>query len=339
VRRLEQWRQQIFGAPIALAGNEVRVSAKIGIAMYPDDASDAEGLLRNAEAALRKAKGSGERYLYFTPEMTAHAAENLALETRLRSALENHEFALHYQAKMDLETRRIAGVEALLRWQSPERGLVPAKTFVPLLEETGLILEVGTWALSQAVADHARWLERGLAPRVAVNISALQLRQRGFIAVLETTIGRGAKSPGIDLEITESLLMEDVEANIETLRAIRDLGVDIAIDDFGTGYSSLGYLARLPATSVKIDRAFITTMVDDPDALTLVQTVISLAHSLRLKVIAEGVETEEQAKILRLLRCDEIQGYLIGKPVSFDEMTELLQRSPMAAPRRGRRAS
>jgi diguanylate cyclase (GGDEF)-like protein/PAS domain S-box-containing protein len=340
VRRLEQWRQQIFGAPFALAGNEVRVSAKIGIAVYPDDASDADGLLRSAEAALRKAKGSGERYLYFTPEMTAHAAENLALETRLRSALENHEFALHYQAKMDLETRRIAGVEALLRWQSPERGLVPAGMFIPLLEETGLILEVGTWALSQAVADHARWLEQGLpAPRVSVNISALQLRQRGFIALLETTIGRGTKSPGIDLEITESLLMEDVEENIETLRAIRDLGVDIAIDDFGTGYSSLGYLARLPATSLKIDRAFITTMLDDPDAMTLVQTVISLAHSLRLKVIAEGVETEGQAKVLRLLRCDEIQGYLIGRPVPFDEMTELLQRSPLAAPRPGRRAS
>jgi EAL domain-containing protein (putative c-di-GMP-specific phosphodiesterase class I) len=332
--------QRILGAPFTLGGTEVRVSAKIGIAIYPDDSSEADELLRDAEAALRKAKGSGERYLFFAPEMTARAAENLALETRLSSALESHEFAVHYQAKMDLETRRIAGVEALLRWQSPELGLVPAARFVPLLEETGLILEVGAWALSQAVADHAGWLELGLpAPRVAVNISALQLRQRGFVAMVGNTIGQGVNPPGIDLEITESLVMDDIEENIETLKSIRDLGVDIAIDDFGTGYSSLGYLARLPATSLKIDRSFITTMLDDPNALTLVQTVISLAHSLRLKVIAEGVETEEQAKVLRLLRCDEIQGYLIGRPVPFNEMTALLQQHNTPAHRQGHPAS
>jgi PAS domain S-box-containing protein/diguanylate cyclase (GGDEF)-like protein len=336
VRRVGRRMQEILGAPFALGGTEVRVSARVGIAMYPDDGSEADALLRNAEAALRKAKTSGERQLFFAPEMTARAAERLALETRLRSALENGEFAVHYQTKMDLETRRIAGVEALLRWNSPEMGLVPAASFVPILEETGLILEVGSWTLSQAVQDHARWSERGVpAARVAVNISAFQLRQRGFVTVLRTALAQGVDPAGIDLEITESLVMENIEENIETLRSIRDLGVDIAIDDFGTGYSSLGYLARLPATSLKIDRAFIATMLDDPNAMTLVQTVISLAHSLRLKVVAEGVETEEQAKVLRLLRCDQIQGYLIGKPVSFDEMTELLQQHDTPAHRQG----
>jgi diguanylate cyclase (GGDEF)-like protein/PAS domain S-box-containing protein len=333
MRRIEERMQQILGEAFDLSGTEIRVTAKIGVTVYPDDGPDAEGLLRNAEAALRKAKSSGERYLFFAPEMTARAAERLALDTQLRSALEREEFFLHYQPKFDLQSRRIAGVEALLRWQSPERGLVTAGEIIPLMEETGLILQVGTWAMAQAVEDHRRWLELGLAaPRVAMNVSALHLRQRGFVAFLRQTLARGSDPPGLDLEITESLVMENIEENIETLRSIRELGVDIAIDDFGTGYSSLAYLARLPANFLKIDRAFIATMLDDPNALTLVQTVISLAHSLRLKVIAEGVETEEQAKVLRLLRCDEIQGYLVGRPMPFDEITRLLEGNPLVLP-------
>ena len=328
IRRIEERMRQILGEAFDLSGTSVRVSVKMGITVYPHDGSDADGLLRNAEAALRKAKSSGERFLFFAPEMTARAAEKLALDTQLRSALEREEFVLHYQPKIDLESRRIAGVEALLRWQSPDRGLLAAGEFVPLMEETGLILPAGTWALEQAVADRGRWLELGLAaPRVAMNVSALHLRQRGFVASLHEILARGSGSPGIDLEITETLVMEDIEKNIETLKAIRALGVDVAIDDFGTGYSSLAYLARLPANYLKIDRAFIATMLEDPNALTLVQTVISLAHSLRLKVIAEGVETEEQAKVLHLLRCDEIQGYLVGRPMPFDEMTRLLMES------------
>ncbi len=326
MRRIEERMQQVLGEVFELSGTEVRVSAKMGVTVYPNDGPDAEGLLRNAEAALRKAKSSGERFLFFAPEMTARAAEKLALDTQLRSALEREEFILHYQPKIDLESRRIAGVEALLRWQSPERGLLTAGEFVPLMEETGLILQAGKWALAQAVEDHGRWLEMGLAaPRVAMNVSALHLRQRGFVASLRETLACGSDPPGLDLEITESLVMENIEENVETLKSIRELGVDIAIDDFGTGYSSLAYLARLPANFLKIDRAFIATMLDDPNALTLVQTVISLAHSLRLKVIAEGVETEEQAKVLRLLRCDEIQGYLVGRPMPFDEITRLVQ--------------
>ena len=327
-RRIESRRQQLLGAPFPLSGTDVRVSAKMGIAVYPDDGTDADVLLRNAEAAVSNAKASGDRYLFFTREMTTRAAENLALENQLRAALEHHEFVLHYQARIELRTMQMKGVEALLRWEHRD-GLVPPSRFIALMEETGLILEAGRWALSQAVADHARWTALGLPDvRVAVNISSLQLRQRGFVAELREALARGTDPPGIDLEITESLVMESIEENIDTLKAIRDLGVNIAIDDFGTGYSSLAYLARLPVASLKIDRVFISSMLDDPNAMSLVQTVISLAHSLRLKVIAEGVESEDQAKVLRLLRCDEIQGFLFSRPVPFEEMTALLQSRP-----------
>jgi EAL domain-containing protein (putative c-di-GMP-specific phosphodiesterase class I) len=257
--------------------------------------------------------------------MTERVAEKLSLENRLRQALEREEFVLHYQPKVALESGRLVGVEALIRWQSPQLGLVSPGRFIPLLEETGLILQVGNWALARASLDHRSWVERKLnAPRVAVNVSPLQLRQRDFVAVIEQAIMDGVAPTGIDLEITESLVMDDIEANIEKLTAVRRLGVRVAIDDFGTGYSSLGYLAQLPVESLKIDRSFIVKMQDDANAMTLVSTIISLAHSLRLKVVAEGVETEDQAKFLRLLRCDEMQGYLFSRPVPEAELIRLL---------------
>jgi EAL domain-containing protein (putative c-di-GMP-specific phosphodiesterase class I) len=260
--------------------------------------------------------------------MTERIAEKLSLESKLRQALEKEEFVLHYQPKVDLQTRAIVGVEALIRWQSPERGLVPPLQFIPLLEETGLIQQVGSWALRRASLDHRAWAEQGLkAPRVAVNVSPIQLRQRNFVEVIEQAIMEGLAPTAIDLEITESLIMEDIQGNIEKLNAVRALGVNIAIDDFGTGYSSLGYLAKLPVQALKIDRSFINTMSKDPNAMTLVSTIISLAHSLRLKVIAEGVETEEQANFLRLLRCDEMQGYLFSKPLPVDGLVGLLRKS------------
>ncbi len=197
--------------------------------------------------------------------------------------------------------------------------------FIPLLEETGLILEVGAWALRRAVRDHRTWKERsGPAPRIAVNVSPIQLRKRDFVASIEEAMRSGSVPPGIDLEITESLVMEDIEANMKKLEAVRVLGVSIAIDDFGTGYSSLGYLAKLPVHSLKIDRSFIITMLKDRAIMTLVSTIISMAHSLRLKVVAEGVDAEEQAEELDRLGCDQLQGYLFSKPVSFDDMTALL---------------
>jgi diguanylate cyclase (GGDEF)-like protein len=327
VARLTERRfQEIFEAPFALAGHELRVAARFGIAIYPSDGEDAEALLRSAEAALKKAKAGGERYLFYAQDMTERTAEKLALESRLRQALESDEFVLHYQPKVDAETRELVGVEALIRWQSPELGLVPPVKFIPLLEETGLILDVGAWALKRAARDHRRWVESGLkAPRIAVNVSAIQLRQRNFVATLQRALAKGTPAPGVDLEITESLIMQDIEANIGKLKQVRALGVGLAIDDFGTGYSSLSYLAKLPIETLKIDRSFIVTMLQDSNPMTLVQTILTLAHSLRLKVVAEGVETEDQARVLRLLRCDQMQGFLFSKPLPAEELVKLLR--------------
>jgi diguanylate cyclase (GGDEF)-like protein len=324
-RIIEQWLAECFGPPYSVNGTELRVAAKAGIALFPNDGTDADTLFQNAEAALKKAKATGDRYLFHTQQMTERIGEKLALENKLRQALEKEQFVLHYQPKVDTVTRRIESVEALIRWQSPELGLVPPLDFIPLLEETGLILEVGAWALRRAVVDHRTWTERGLpAPRISVNVSAVQLRQRDFVATVEEALRRGAVPPGIDLEITESLVMEDIEANMKKLEAVRVLGVNLAIDDFGTGYSSLGYLAKLPVHSLKIDRSFIITMLKDPAIMTLVSTIISMAHSLRLKVVAEGVDAEEQAEVLDRLGCDQLQGYLFSKPVDFDAITVLL---------------
>ena len=328
VRRCERLWQECFGASFTIADAELRSSARGGIALFPSSV-DAEALLQNAEAALRRAKQTGERLVFHAPEMKVKTTERLSLENQLRLGLERREFVLHYQPKVDLDTGRIAGVEALMRWQSPELGLVPPLKFIPLMEETGMILDAGAWALARAVEDHKRWRDLGLpAPRVAVNVSAVQLRQKGYVATLTDALGGGAQTVSIDLEITESVVMEDIQGNIEKLKEARKLGLSIAIDDFGTGYSSLGYLARLPVQALKVDRSFITAMLDDPATMTLVQTIISLAHSLRLKVIAEGVENEEQARTLRLLRCDEMQGYLFSKPLPFEAMSRLLAAKP-----------
>jgi diguanylate cyclase (GGDEF)-like protein len=327
-RAVEDIWRSCMKEPFHLNDSEIRIALKGGIALFPSDGADADTMFRNAEAAWKKAKQAGERYLFHAPEMTARIAENLGLENRLRQALEKEQFVLHYQPKVDLETRQVAGVEALIRWNSPERGLVPPGLFIPLLEETGLILQVGAWALKRAVLDHRHWLRQGMAaPRIAVNVSSIQLRQRDFVEVVQEAISQGANPTGIDLEITESLLMEDVAGNIKKLKALRDLGMKISIDDFGTGYSSLGYLAKLPVHTLKIDRSFIIDMLSEPDTMTLVQTIISLAHSLKLTVVAEGVEQEEQAKVLRLLRCDQMQGYLFSKPLPMEELNVLLRDS------------
>jgi PAS domain S-box-containing protein/diguanylate cyclase (GGDEF)-like protein len=324
-RTVEDIWHGVLDEPYRLGETEIRIALKGGIALFPGDGKSAETLFRNAEAAWKNAKQKGERYLFHSQEMTARIAERLTLENKLRQAIGKQEFVLHYQPKVDLETRRIVGVEALIRWQSPELGLVPPLKFIPLMEETGMILEMGAWALKRAAADHRGWVEQGLkAPRIAVNVSPIQLRQRDFVAVVEQAIMEGVAPTGIDLEITESLIMDDVQGNIAKLKAVRQLGVQIAIDDFGTGYSSLAYLAKLPVHLLKIDRAFIITMLNDADAMALVQTIISLAHSLRLKVVAEGVDAEEQAKMLHLLRCDQMQGYLFSKPVPMDELSALL---------------
>jgi diguanylate cyclase (GGDEF)-like protein/PAS domain S-box-containing protein len=325
---LEKWWHEALGAPFTVDGGAVTVAAQAGIAVFPNDGEDAGVLLRSAETALKKAKAEGEKFAFYTPHLSERLAERLSLESRMRSALENEEFILHYQPKVDLETRRLLGVEALIRWHNPELGLIPPVKFIPLMEENGMIMDVGLWVLRQAILDRSRWLERRLqAPRVAINVSTVQLQRSDFVRMFARELKVAGSEAGIDIEVTESLLMDNVAGNIDKLSAIRELGVGIALDDFGTGYSSLAYLTRLPVETLKIDRSFVTAMLDDPGAMTLVSTIISLAHALKLETVAEGVESEEQAKILRLLRCDQMQGYLISKPVSFEDMTAYLGRS------------
>jgi diguanylate cyclase (GGDEF)-like protein/PAS domain S-box-containing protein len=300
-----------------LNDSTLKIDVRVGVAVFAADGHGAEALFRNAEAALKKAKAGGERILFYTPSMTSTVAAKLTLETQLRLALEREEFVLHYQPKVNFVSGLPVAAEALIRWNDPRTGLVPPGRFIPVLEETGLIHEVGRWALAQALADYKRWRDAGLpAVRIAVNVSPLQLRHRGFVAEIERAIGpdRQAAS-GLELEITESLIMADVNHSIATLAAIRAMGVTIAIDDFGTGFSSLSYLSKLPVDTLKIDRSFVVAMTEGRQGLALVSTIIDLARSFELKVVAEGVETEDQSRLLRLLRCDELQGWLFSKAV------------------------
>jgi diguanylate cyclase (GGDEF)-like protein len=314
---LEGKMRAFLGHTFRLGDTELRIPIKVGGALFPDNGTEAATLLQNAEAALKKTKASGDRYLFYTQGMTATVAVKLTLENQLRHAVDNEEFVLHYQPKVNLASGKLTGAEALIRWNDPRTGLVPPGRFIPILEETGLIYEVGRWALGKAIEDYLRWRRAGLAAvRIAVNVSPLQLRHRGFIADMEQVIGiDGHAAAGLELEITESLIMEDVRNSIVRLQAIRDMGICIAIDDFGTGFSSLSYLAKLPVDALKIDRSFVLEMAAAQEGLALVSTIITLAHSLKLKVVAEGVETEEQSRLLRLLTCDEMQGYLFSKPV------------------------
>ena len=308
-----------------LNGAVFRVAAKAGIALFPDDGAEADTLFRNAEAALKTAKMSGDRYLFYTKNMTESTHGKLSLENQLRQAVANEEFVLHYQPKVSLRSGKVTGAEALIRWNNPRTGLVPPNRFIPLLEETGLIHEVGRWAMRKAIQDYLRWRAAGMAVvRLSVNVSPLQLRDRGFIAEVEREIGVNAHaSDGLELEITESLIMADVKHSIASLQAIRDMGVTIAIDDFGTGFSSLSYLSKLPVDTLKIDRSFVNDMTCGADGLALVSTIVNLAHSLDLKVVAEGVETEEQSRLLRGLKCDEIQGFIFSKAVPGDAFESL----------------
>jgi diguanylate cyclase (GGDEF)-like protein len=316
-RLIDDTMAAFLAHPFSLNDAVFRISAKTGVAVFPEDGRDADSLFRNAEAALKKAKASGERCLFYTPTMNDSVVHQITLENLLRQALDKHEFELYYQPKVNLVSGKMTSAEALIRWNDPRTGLVPPGQFIPVLEQTGLIHEVGRWALQQALADYRHWRGAGLpAVRIAVNVSARQLRHRGFIAEVKLALGVDAlAAPGLELEITESLLMEDVMHSIASLRAIRDMGVSIAIDDFGTGFSSLSYLAKFPVDTLKIDRSFVTEMVLMPENLALVSTIINLAHALKLRVVAEGVETDEQARLLRLLNCDEMQGYLFSEPV------------------------
>ncbi len=324
-RWIEQKAATVLSLPLQIEQHAIRLAAQAGIAVFPDDGADSDTLLRNAEAALKRAKKTGERYLFYAPHINARVSEQVELEHRLRRAVDQGELFLHFQPKIELGTRRVVGLEALMRWTGPDGTLVSPAKFVPVLEETGLILEAGQQALAAATGAYRVWKAAGIdAPRIAVNVSSIQLRRSSFVGDIWSAVGL-ADNCGVDLEITESLLMENVEESIAKLRELRDKGMMIALDDFGTGYSSLAYLSRLPIDTVKIDRAFVHGVTENANDTSIVSTIISLAQALRLKVVAEGVETEEQARMLRLLRCDQMQGYLFSPPISLDETAKFLR--------------
>ena len=316
---------QVFGQPFSLSGKDVPLAARTGVAVYPEDAPDAAALLDKAEAALRGAKSSGVWRGHFNAERHSARLARVALERRVRMAVERQQFELHYQPKVDVKTRRIEGVEALLRWNDPDSGIVSPGVFLPILESTGSIVEVGEWVIERAALDCRHWASLGLpGVRVAVNVSPTQLHQGDLVAcVLKHTHGWATSSCGLDVEITEGALGEESSRDIGKFARLRAAGVKVAIDDFGTGYSSLGRLERLPIDILKIDGSFVRGM-KTPRGRTLVSIMISLARAFGLTVVAEGVEQQLELDTLWELGCDQSQGFLHSKAVSRDEFGELL---------------
>ena len=307
-----------FKEPFRLGGQDVYVTNSIGISLFPFNGEDSNTILGNAGAALYRAKTQGgNNHQFYAADMNAQAVERLALENSLRRAIENDGFITYYQPVVDLGSEEIIGLEALVRWQHPDLGVLPPAKFIGLAEDTGLIVDIGDLVLRTACARTRKWQEEGLGRlRIAVNVSPRQFQQRNFLDQVVQVLDETRLDPTcLELELTETSIMENAESAVKLLTEIRKLGVKIAIDDFGTGYSSLSYLKRLPIDTVKLDRSFVTGATTDPDDAALVMAIITLAHNLRLTVIAEGVETTEQLSFLRLLRCDEAQGYLFGKPV------------------------
>jgi diguanylate cyclase (GGDEF)-like protein len=330
---LQQHTAAVFERPFRIEGHDLPVTVKSGLACGSRESTDAQALLQNAEGALRQGKASGEQCQHHQLELSSKLAARLALEHRLRGALDNQQYLLHYQPKIDISTGRLEGIEALLRWNDPERGLVSPAEFLPILESTGMIVTVGEWALRQAAADCRRWQSADLRPvHIAVNCSPLQLRRRGFVElVLDTIAGWAQEGWGIDLEITESLLIDPGSSEVQRLRTLRDAGVRIAIDDFGTGYSSLSRLSDLPVDTLKIDRSFIMGLPDNRAAVRLVPTIIGLARAFDLTTVAEGVETREQLEFLARAGCDQSQGYLHARPMPAADLEALLAQSGRAA--------
>src|SRR6185295_16864672 len=317
-----------FRDPFPLEGGaEIYVTGSIGITLFPDDSTDQDTLIRNADAAMYRAKDSGRNaYRFYTPEMNARAHDLLSMESSLRRALDRREFLVYFQPKVSVSTGAIVGVEALLRWRHPERGLVSPGEFMPVLEETGLIMAVGEWVIEAVCAQIRKWRAAGVDPKsVAINLSARQFMDRDLGTTIQRILEAHAIGAGeIEFEITESSLMANTEESTRALEFLAGLGVGLSIDDFGTGYSSLGYLKRFPLDALKIDRSFVRDITSSADDATITRAVISMAHSLGLKVIAEGVETEEQLAFLADHGCDEFQGYLFSRPLPVEECGVML---------------
>lgn len=320
----------IFSKPIILEDNEIYISTSIGISLYPNDSRDLETLVKQADTAMYYAKEKGRNNCqFFTPGLNIKANQRLSTENSLRKALVRQEFVLHYQPQVDLDTGSIVGLEALIRWNSVELGLVSPVAFIPIAEETGLIVPIGEWALRTACAQNKGWQDQGFTPlRMAVNISARQFREPSFIKFVEQTLQETKLEPKwLELEITESIAMEKGKTTLEMLSAFKELGVRISIDDFGTGFSSLNYLSRMPIDTLKIDQSFIQDISAGENGKEVVTAIIQLAKNLHLKVIAEGVETNNQCSFLKDKLCDEMQGYLFSKAVPSEEVERLFDRT------------
>jgi diguanylate cyclase (GGDEF)-like protein len=308
--------------------HDLHVTASIGISIYPTDGLDADTLIKNADTAMYQAKENGRRsFQFFKPAMNVRAVERQSLEEGLRRALERHEFVVYYQPKVDLMTGAISGAEALLRWTHPTRGAIPPAQFIPVAEDSGLILPIGAWVLRQACAQARAWLDAGLpAIAMAVNVSAVEFREQGFLDRLFAIIGETGIDPSsLELELTESVLMKHTSSTANMLQTLRERGIRVAVDDFGTGYSSLSYLRKFPVDAVKIDQSFIRQISTAGEDTTIIKAVIGMARGLKLRVIAEGVETLEELAFLRAYRCEEAQGYFFSRPVLPQQFALLLR--------------
>jgi diguanylate cyclase (GGDEF)-like protein/PAS domain S-box-containing protein len=307
--------------------HDLHVTGSIGVSIYPEDGQDAESLIKSADTAMYQAKTSGRKsFQFFTPTMNVNAVERQSIEEDMRRALKNHEFALHYQPKVNLKTRVVVGVEALIRWTHPSRGPLSPIKFIPVAEETGLILPIGAWVLRKACMQAVSWKDAGLSVgTMAINVSTSQFLEEGFLANLFSVVAETGMDPrSLELEVTESVLMKNTDVSISILKEVRDYGIKVAIDDFGTGYSSLSYLRQFPLDSLKIDQSFLRKIHVAPDDSFIVSAIIGMGRNLGLRVVAEGVETAEELAFLKANDCDEAQGYYLGRPVPSEEFAKVL---------------
>lgn len=319
----------VLHQPLRIGDKDVVSSASIGIALYPQDGTSVEALMAHADAAMYYVKQQGRNDVqFFTPGMDAATLDRGKLESDLQHALARNQFVLHYQPKAEAQDGQLSGAEALIRWQHPERGLVMPATFIPVAEECGLIEAIGNWVIREACRQARAWQDQGLTPtRVAVNLSAFQFRNGTLLATIREALAEHRLDPGyLEVEITESALMSDPEESVSILRKLSDMGVQVSVDDFGTGYSSMSYLQRFPIDKLKIDRTFISDVTSSNDDASIVSAIVSLGHTLKLKVIAEGVETPEQLEFLQMLGCDQYQGFHYSKPMPAEEFADLIRR-------------
>jgi diguanylate cyclase (GGDEF)-like protein len=329
VRAVVERMLAVVAQPWITDQGEFNVSCSVGVALYPNDGTDAQTLLKHADSAMYRAKDSGRNnFQFFTRELNTLMTERLEMESRLRRALERDQFLLHYQPRIELCSGSIIGAEALIRWKLPEQGIVAPGRFIPLAEETGLIVPIGKWVLREACAQNKAWQDAGLEPIVvSVNVSARQFRQDNLVrTVAEVLEETGLEARYLELELTESMVMHDAAQLVAMLGELKRLGVHISVDDFGTGYSSLSYLKRFPVDRLKVDRSFVEHLATDSDDATIVHAIITLGHNLGLKVVAEGVEQPEQVSFLRLNQCDEAQGYFFCRPIEATALADRLRK-------------